>query len=110
MPFSVLCSNKGCGKIQEPYLDPKTDKVYCALCNNEIINITQFVKHQLKLNKQFKKQEPQSFSLKCNSCKANQRPKLVDAEIVCSNCQTPITNVSVFFKNMLIQKLKEEDV
>ena len=48
MAFSTFCTNKGCGKIQEPYLDPQTDRVHCSLCDQEIVNLTPFVKSQMK--------------------------------------------------------------
>ena len=53
MAFSIQCTNKGCQKIQEPYIDTKDDKVYCSLCNKELLNITHFVKVQMKSLKQF---------------------------------------------------------
>ena len=52
--FFIYCTNKGCGVQMEPYIDPKTDKVYCSACDNEIANITHFTKVQMKSLKQYK--------------------------------------------------------
>ncbi len=109
MAFSTFCTTKGCGKIQEPYLDPQDDKVYCSLCNNEITNLTPFVKHQMKMNKQFKQKQAKPFVFKCNKCKREERPKVVNDDIVCGHCSKPMDNLSPIFKNMLKEKLKTVD-
>lgn len=109
MPFSMICSNRKCGKQMEPYIDPKTDKVYCSSCNNEITNITSFAKVQMKSLKQFKPKETTSFSVKCNICNKDGRPKLVNDDVVCGSCNRPLENLSNPFKLMLKEKLKTAD-
>lgn len=109
MAFSIQCTNKGCYQIQEPYLDPITDKVYCSKCNNEIINVTYFAKVQMKSNKQFKPKTNNSFSIKCSKCGRTERPKISNDDIICSICNAPIENISVPFKNMLKEQLKKID-
>lgn len=109
MPFSTFCPNKGCGKIQEPYIDPKDSKVYCSLCDGEITNITPFVKTQMKSTKQFKKKSAKPFAVKCAKCGREERPKVVANDIVCGVCNQPMDNLSPIFKNMLKEKLRTVD-
>ena len=109
MPFSLSCTNKGCGKTQEPYLDPKDDKVYCSLCDREITNISYFAKVQMKSLKQFRQKKTVSFSIKCNNCGKEDRPKLLQDDVICSGCSKPLNNLSLPFKNMLKEKLKNVD-
>lgn len=109
MPFQTVCTNKGCHKSQEPYLDPKNDKVYCSKCEQEINNITHFAKMQMKTLKQFKPKNTTSFSIKCLNCGREGRPQLTNNDVVCSSCQKPLNNLSVPFKNMLKEQLKTVD-
>lgn len=109
MPFSTFCTNKGCGKIQEPYLDPQDNKVYCSECDGELANITQFTKHQMKMNKQFKQKKAKPFAVKCVKCGKEERPKVEKGDIVCGICAKPMDNLSPIFKNMLKEKLKTVD-
>lgn len=106
MPFSINCPNKGCGKWQEPYLDPSDDKVYCSVCDKEITNITYFAKVQMKSLKQFKQKTAISFAVKCPSCSKEQRPKILNDDVVCGSCSKPLNNLSTAFKYMLKEKLK----
>ena len=105
----MTCPNKGCGEIQPPYLDKDTDKVYCSKCNKEIENITIFAKNQLKMLKQFKKKEKKSFAVKCNQCNAEERPKLVNNEVICGACNKKLDQLSGPFLLMLKDKLKKVD-
>lgn len=106
MPFSLQCTNKGCCQIMEPYLDPTNDKVYCSLCEKELPNVTYFTKAQMKSMKQYKQKKSTSFSVKCQSCGKEERPKLVNKDIVCPGCNKAHTNLSEPFKIMLREKLK----
>lgn len=109
MPFAMSCTNKGCGKTQEPYLDLKDDKVYCSLCDREIPNISYFAKVQMKSLKQFRQRKIASFSVKCRSCEREERPKIVNDDVVCGSCSKPLDHLSLPFKNMLKEKLKTVD-
>jgi hypothetical protein len=106
MAFSMNCSNKGCGAFQEPYIDPATNKVYCSICDKEIQNVTIFTKNQMKSSKQFKKKTTTSFAVKCDKCGKEDRPKLLNNNVVCSSCKKPLDNLSEAFIYMLKQKLK----
>jgi len=108
MPFSSFCSNKGCG-VQEPYIDPKTDKVYCSKCDSEITNITYFAKQQMKTIKQFKQKNTNSFAVKCGKCGKTERPKLSNSEVVCGVCGKLLENISEPFRLMLKDRLKTVD-
>lgn len=107
MPFSMQCINKGCGKQMEPYIDPKTDKVYCSLCNLEISNVTHFAKVQMKALKQYRPKTGSAFSVKCTKCGKEDRPLLVGENIICSGCKNKHDQLSEPFKIMLREKLKK---
>jgi ribosomal protein L34E len=109
MPFSMPCTNKGCGKTQEPFIDPKDDKVYCSVCEKELANISHFTKVQMKSMKQFRQKNTTSFSVKCSKCGKEGRPKLSNNDVICSGCLKPLDNLSTPFKNMLKEKLKDVD-
>ena len=103
----MTCSK--CGETQTPYLDNETDKVYCTKCNNEIVNVTIFAKNQMKMNKQFRQKEKKSFSVKCDKCAVEGRPKLVNNDIVCSSCNKKLDKLTAPFVAMLKQQLKKVD-
>lgn len=105
----MTCTNKGCGETQPPYLDKDTSKVYCSKCNKEIENVTPFAKNQMKMLKQFKEKEKKSFSVKCNLCKAESRPKIVNDEVVCGSCSKKLSHLSPPFVIMLKMQLKKAD-
>lgn len=109
MAFSTFCTTKGCGKIQEPYLDPQDNKVYCSLCDSEILNLTPFVKAQMRSMKQFRQKQSKPFAVKCDKCGREERPKLQNGNVVCGSCGGPLSNLSPIFKNMLKEKLKTVD-
>lgn len=109
MAFSIQCSNKGCLKLQEPYIDPKADKVYCSLCDGELSNVTYFVKVQLKQLKQYKQKSAKPFAVKCSKCGKEERPKVVQDDVVCGSCSKSLDNLTPIFKNMLKEKLKTTD-
>lgn len=106
MAFMTTCMQKGCHKNMTPYIDPKTDKVYCEECDAEISNITYFAKVQMKSLKQYKKKVNTSFAVKCVNCGKEDRPKLVKDDVVCPSCNKPHSHLSEPFKIMLREKLK----
>lgn len=97
-----------CSKYQAPFLDPKKDKVYCAVCNDEI-TVNHFVKIQLKALKQYREISKTSFSVKCNKCSKEDRPKLLNDQIICSACGKEIDNLTEFFRDMLKKQLHKAD-
>lgn len=105
--FTLTCNNKGCGNNMQPYIDPATDKVYCSDCKKEMQNISPFVKNQMKMNKQYKKKESNSFSVKCNKCNNLDRPKLQNNKVICTNCNNIIDNISPVFVRMLKEELEK---
>jgi len=107
MPFSVVCPNKGCGQLMEPYIDPASNIVYCSSCDKEINNITHFIKHQMKQFKQFKPKKNISFGVKCKNCNTEDRPLLQDKEVICPKCKKPHSHLSEAFKLMLKDNLKK---
>lgn len=107
MGFLINCTNKGCGKQQEPFLDLQTNEVHCAECDGIIANISPFAKNQMRSNKQIRKSNPQAFTIKCNLCKKEVIPKEVNNDIVCGSCNQPLKQLTSFFKSMLKENLKK---
>jgi Zn finger protein HypA/HybF involved in hydrogenase expression len=114
MAVSLICNNtyiddkkkqKKCGII-EPYMDPKTEKIYCPLCNNEILNVTHFMKVTMKTLKQFRQKPTVAFGVKCQNCGKEAQPKVVNEDIVCPQCGKAHGHLSEPFKIMLRDKLK----
>lgn len=105
----MTCTNKGCGETQTPYLDKDSDKVYCSKCNKEIPNVTIFAKNQMRMSKQYRQKEKKSFSVKCDKCNAEGRPKLLNEEVVCGSCGKKLDKLTAPFIAMLKQQLKKVD-
>jgi uncharacterized Zn finger protein (UPF0148 family) len=100
---------KKCGQV-EPYLDPKTDKVYCPSCDQELTNISHFTKNTLRQLKQYRVKSMTPFSVKCSSCSKEDRPKLLsNGDIICPNCNKPHDHLSEAFKTMLRDQLKKSN-
>jgi hypothetical protein len=108
MPFSIQCNNKGCGQVQSPYIDPKTDKVYCSNCDKEISSVTHFAKVQMKSLKQYREKKGKSFSVKCTSCNAEDRPLIENHKYLCASCKKDL-NISEAFKLVLNNYLSKQD-
>jgi Zn finger protein HypA/HybF involved in hydrogenase expression len=114
MAVTMVCNNtytdekgkqKKCGEM-EPYLDPKTNKVFCSKCDQEMANVTHFMKTTLKTLKQYRTKQPVPFGVKCQNCGRDAQPKVVKDDIVCPTCNKPHTHLSEPFKIMLRDKLK----
>ncbi len=104
MPFSIQCNNKGCGQIQNPFLDKGTDKVFCSSCNGEITNVTIFAKNQMKSLGQFGTKKQKSFSIKCTSCSSQERPIKKENQYCCGKCKKELS-IPAAFKLMLDAQL-----
>lgn len=107
MAFSIVCSNRGCGDLMEPYLDPSDNKVYCSKCDKELVNVTHFVKSQMKQFKQFKPKKNTSFAVKCKFCNTEERPLIKNKDVICPSCKKIHTHLSEPFKIMLLDNLKK---
>lgn len=103
------CMNKSCNKTVTPYLDKDTNKVYCSECDSEIQNVTHFAKVQMQTLKQYKQKKTKSFSVKCVSCKKEDRPQIIGNDIFCKYCNSEQTQITAFFKKILIEQLKKID-
>jgi Zn finger protein HypA/HybF involved in hydrogenase expression len=114
MALALFCNNtytddKGkqrkCGEM-EPYMDPKTDKVYCSKCDSEMTNVTHFMKSTMKTLKQYRQKQPVAFGVKCKNCGKDAQPKIVGDDIVCPGCGKAHDQLSEPFKIMLRDKLR----
>jgi len=115
MAVSLICPNtfidpkskkkKTCGQV-EGYMDPKTDKVYCPLCDNEILNVSHFMKITMKTLKQFRQKVQVAFGVKCQNCNKESQPILINDKIICPHCKKEHNHLSEPFKIMLKDKLK----
>lgn len=114
MPVTAVCNNsyiddktkkeKKCGEV-EPYMDPKTGKVYCSKCDNEM-QISHFQKVTMKTLKQFRQKQMIPFAVKCQNCGKEAQPKIMGDDIVCPQCSKEHSHLSEPFKIMLKDKLK----
>lgn len=110
MAYLVYCENKGCGKHQEPALDPDTNEVLCSNCGKDIKSISSFAKRQMKAMGLVKKASPktQVFSVNCNSCKKTATPSLKDNKLACSNCSEELKNIPKPYEHAVREYLKTQ--
>ena len=101
MRFRIQCNNKGCCELTEAFVDQDTQQVFCGACNNEIKDVSPFFIRQMVQNKQFRAKEKKPFAIKCPACNAEDQPFLIDDEVVCSSCGTPMDHLTPVFKQML---------
>ena len=109
MPFIMSCNNKGCGKQQSPVLSIEDNKVYCAECDNEILNVSPFIKGQMKNLGQTRKDKTKSFSVKCSECNKDSRPNKKDNLLFCGSCSKELKNISPIYKKMYLEILSKID-
>lgn len=107
MGFLIQCNNKGCGQMQNAYLDKETNEVFCSMCDKVINNVSDFTKRQMRSLNQYRVKEKETFAVKCPVCNKEGRPKIMNDEVVCGKCEAPLTNLTPFFLSMLKQKLKK---
>lgn len=111
--YTIYCTNKGCGKYQQPKLDLSTNEVICSSCNKEIDNISPFTKSSMKSLGQTIAAHQKSvagkkpFAMKCESCEKMEVPKLVANKAYCAICNAYMSNVSAPFIQMLKIKAKQ---
>ncbi len=108
MAFSMQCISKNCGQIQNPYIDPVTNKVYCSICDGEITNATHFTKMQMKASKQFKEKKQKSFCVKCKKCSFEDRPVKNNGKYSCKKCNQEL-DVPYAFRMILDHYLPSAD-
>ena len=106
MAFMTSCSLRGCCKMMEPVIDPKTKIVYCSECDGELPNISSFTKTQMIATKQVKRGVKSAFGIRCNSCKTEALPKINGTgKLVCSSCSGAL-NVSAAFEILVKNEIK----
>jgi len=105
MPFIMFCQNKGCGKEQQPTLDPVTNVVHCAECGKPMDNVTDFAKRQMKTIGQTKQQQKETFAVKCTSCNKESRPNIEGKVAKCKLCNATL-NLSAPFMALIKNSMK----
>lgn len=114
MPIIIICNNtyiddknkeRKCGEM-EPYMDPKSEIIYCSKCNREISNVSHFQKTTMKTLKQFRQKLAVAFGVKCQNCGKEAQPKVINDDIVCPQCSKSHEHLSEPFKIMLKDKLR----
>lgn len=96
-------------QLAEVKLNPLTDEVICGECGGSIKNVTQFIKINLRANKQFVKTGTRSnFNVKCSKCGRNVGPIVNDKnQITCPECKAEI-KLSKAFENVFRQSTRNK--
>jgi hypothetical protein len=104
MSVQTLCPH--CNKTQNPYINPKTDEVFCGACNKQM-PANHFMKMQLKTLKQYREVKKVPFGVKCQKCGKEDKPKDTGTDIVCGACGDTLDHLTEQFKRMLKIQLKK---
>lgn len=109
MTFLIQCNNQGCFQLQSSQLDVSTNQVICMNCGNEIKNITDFAKQQLKRSGQItgKNKSQKSHAIKCTHCQLIDLPKIENDSFLCVGCNKEL-DISIPFKKLLKEYFKNE--
>lgn len=108
MAFLMQCENKDCREHVEPLLDLKTNQAICSFCGEDIKNVTDFVKNQLKFLGQVKKNSSKkSWAVKCQSCEAQVTPLQKDGKLYCSECDEELKVTQQFASLFLANQRKK---
>lgn len=108
MGFLIICTTKGCRKEVEPIYDSVTNVVSCPECLNEISNITQFAKNQMKsLGHSKKTQTKTAFAQNCPHCKKTDRPDVKDNKAYCKFCKTDLKLSAPWIQMLKANKFSE---
>lgn len=102
----ICCTNKGCFETQTPFIDQETKEVYCSVCDQTIANVSDFTKRQMIAQKQFRPKKKETFAVKCEACKKEGKPQIINEEVCCGQCSKPLSNITSVYKNMLKTQLK----
>ena len=106
--LNLNCEDRDCGKTQTPYLDPATNTVHCSICDEEMTNISPFMKNMLRQNQMFRTRPKKPFAVKCE-CGREDTPELDENDnLVCSKCSKPL-KLTVAYATMLKAKLANSD-
>lgn len=107
----LIGCRKGCKKRVETTakLDPISDEAICDFCE-EIIPVSKFTKNLLKNNKLIiNKDKNKPFRYKCETCKTIVSAEIKNDKMCGEGCQKDCKfNVSVFVRNSLLYKVKDE--
>lgn len=104
--FETLCVK--CKTDVTPVLDVKANVVVCPDCEEELTQITNFVKVQLKAAGQIKKekQSRKAFSVRCQVCNKEAQPKIANGKVLCSLCGNEHEHLSAPFKQAILTAMK----
>lgn len=108
MAFVLYCTNKGCGKSQEPLLDKASNQVFCSECGGVMNDVSSFTKTAMASIGQIKRQTSlvtKAFAMKCASCNRVEQPKLKNTKLVCSYCEVEHKGLSPIYAHSVKQFL-----
>lgn len=108
MGFQINCSNKGCFKTTEARLNLQDNEVYCEACGKSIQNVPIFTKNQMKSLKQTLKPAKGAYSARCEKCKIEATPILINDKLSCPNCKCALNNISKPFEILFRNAIKEK--
>lgn len=108
MILNLQCESRECSKTQTPYLDPINNTIHCSICDEEMVNLSPFMKNMLRQNKILKERPKKAFAIKC-SCGKEDTPIISDDDqLVCPKCKQP-HKLTPVYAQMLKSKIKGED-
>lgn len=105
MAMSVFCKN--CKRLSEICLDKIDDNVYCKDCDHQVVDVTIFVKNNLKLSKIFREQitKNAAFEVVCKKCTKKGVPKILQKKVLCLHCNSEL-QLSSHFLSALMSTIK----
>ena len=97
-----------CKQCCDLLLNADTNDAVCSNCNKIITAVTDFVKRNLRANKQFVKQKSEgSFNTKCSACGQIVSPTINSSnKIVCPKCKAEM-KLSKPFENVFRTNYKK---
>jgi len=108
MGFLINCTTKGCRQEVEPMYDSVTNVASCPICLNEITNITQFAKNQMKSLGHAKREDVKTaFSVKCVNCGKIDKPDVKGNKGFCKSCKCDMKLTGPFLQMMKVNKFSE---
>ena len=100
----MLLNCKKCRGDVEALLDKDTQKIFCKVCDSEIVGISKFIKNMMESYGKVKKNEKfiQNGVL-CRPCKKNTKPIKKENYFICEYCSKKL-EINPIFEHYLKTK------